>query len=59
MRGLRKHVSREAGNTTRVADPHQFEGRLKELYLLYIDPKLRRRDFPETWTEVSQEATDI
>ena len=37
----------------------QFEGRLKELYLLFIDPKHPKRKLPETWTEVSREATDI
>ncbi|RZU28980.1 hypothetical protein BDD14_6566 [Edaphobacter modestus] len=37
----------------------QFEGRLQELYLLFVDPKLRTRKLPETWNEVSREATDI
>lgn len=37
----------------------QFEGRLRELYLLFVDPKQRRRKLPESWVEVSREATDI
>ena len=37
----------------------QFEGRLRELYVLFVDPKLRTRKLPETWTEVSREATNI
>ncbi len=37
----------------------QFEGRLRELYVLFFDPKLRNRKLPETWTEVSREATNV
>lgn len=37
----------------------QFEGRLREMYVLFVDPKLRTRKLPETWTEVSREATNI
>jgi hypothetical protein len=37
----------------------QFEGRLRELYVLFVDPKLQKRKLPETWTEVSREATNL
>jgi hypothetical protein len=37
----------------------QFEGRLRELYVLFFDPKQRRRLLPESWVEISREATDI
>jgi hypothetical protein len=37
----------------------QFEGRLRELYVLFFDPKQRRRTLPESWVEISREATDI
>jgi hypothetical protein len=37
----------------------QFEGRLRELYVLFFDPKLRNRKLPETWTEVSREAANV
>ncbi len=34
----------------------QWNGRLQEMYVLYIDPKHPRRTLPESWTEVSHEA---
>jgi hypothetical protein len=37
----------------------QSDGRLKEIYVLFVDPKHPKRTLPETWTEVSHEATDI
>jgi len=37
----------------------QFEGRLRELYVLFFDPKLRNRKLPEKWTEVSREAANV
>ncbi len=37
----------------------QFEGRLRELYVLFFDPKQRNRKLPETWTEVSREAANV
>ena len=37
----------------------QFEGRLQELYVLFVDPKHPKRKLPETWTEVSREAADL
>lgn len=37
----------------------QFEGRLRELYVLFIDPKRRTRKLPESWVEVSREAADV
>ena len=37
----------------------QFEGRLRELYVLFFDPKRRTRTLPETWTEVSREAAKV
>lgn len=35
----------------------QFEGRLRELYVLFIDAKHPKRKLPETWTEISREAS--
>lgn len=37
----------------------QHEGRLKELYVLFIDSSDRKRDLPETWFEKSRRAVDI
>jgi len=37
----------------------QFEGRLREIYVLFIDPKRRTQKLPETWTEVSREAANV
>lgn len=37
----------------------QFQGQLREMYVLFIYPKHPKRTLPETWTEVSHEATDI
>lgn len=37
----------------------QSEGRLREMYVLFIDPKHPKRKLPESWVEVSREATDI
>jgi hypothetical protein len=37
----------------------QFEGRLTEIYVLFVDAKHPKRKLLETWTEVSREATSI
>jgi hypothetical protein len=37
----------------------QFEGRLRELYVLFVDPKNLTRTLPETWNEVSREAANV
>lgn len=37
----------------------QFEGRLKEIYLLFVDGKLRSLKLPEKWTELSREAANL
>lgn len=37
----------------------QFEGRLTEIYVLFVDTKHPKRKLPETWIEVSREATSI
>lgn len=37
----------------------QFEGRLRELYVLFIDRKHPKRKLPESWTEVSREAVNV
>jgi hypothetical protein len=37
----------------------QYEGNLRELYVLYFDPKHRNRRLPESWIEVSREAANI
>lgn len=34
----------------------QAEGRLQELFLLFVDPKHPHRSLPASWTEVSHEA---
>src|SRR5208283_686927 len=34
----------------------QSEGRLHELFVLFVDPKHPRRSLPESWTEVSHQA---
>ncbi len=37
----------------------QFEGRLQELYVLFVDTKHPKRKLPETWIEVSREAANL
>jgi hypothetical protein len=37
----------------------QFEGRLTEIYVLFVDTKNPKRKLPETWTEVSREAANL
>jgi hypothetical protein len=37
----------------------QFEGRLRELYVLFIDPNHSRRTLPESWIEVSRYAASV
>lgn len=37
----------------------QFEGRLRDLYVLFIDTKHPKRKLPETWTEISREAAGV
>jgi hypothetical protein len=37
----------------------QGDGKLQEIYVLYIDPKHPRRLFPERWTEVSRSVTGL
>ena len=37
----------------------QSEGRLTEIYVLFVDTKNPKRKLPETWTEVSREAANI
>ncbi len=37
----------------------QFEGRLRELYVLFVDPKHPKRRLPESWVEVSREAANV
>lgn len=37
----------------------QFEGQLRELYVLFVDPKHPKRKLPETWTEISREAVNV
>jgi len=37
----------------------QIEGRLRELYVLFVDPKHPERSLPENWTEVSREAANV
>jgi hypothetical protein len=51
-------IQTDEGNTINV-QLSQFEGRLKELYVLFIDPKHPKRRLPESWNEVSRKATNI
>jgi hypothetical protein len=37
----------------------QADGRLKELYVLFIDPKNPKRRLPDDWVEISREAADV
>lgn len=37
----------------------QSDGRLREIYVLFVDPKHIRRKLPETWIEVSHEAVSM
>ena len=37
----------------------QADRRLHELFVLFVDPKHPRRKFPESWTEVSHEASEL
>jgi hypothetical protein len=37
----------------------QFQGQLRELYVLFVDPQNPKRKLPESWIEVSREATNI
>jgi hypothetical protein len=37
----------------------QSDGKLRELFVLFVDPKHPRRELPESWTEVSHEAIAI
>ena len=37
----------------------QYEGRLREIYVLFFDSKLRLGSLPESWTEVSREAANV
>ena len=37
----------------------QAEGRLRELYVLFVDPKEPKRRLPKSWTEISREAANL
>jgi hypothetical protein len=37
----------------------QFKGRLRELYVLFVDSKHPQRKLPESWTEVSRKAANV
>jgi len=51
-------IQTDDGNTINV-QLSQFEGRLRELYVLFIDRKHPNRKLPESWTEVSREAANM
>lgn len=36
-----------------------FQGQLREMYVLFVDPKNPKRHLPESWTEVSREAANV
>jgi hypothetical protein len=37
----------------------QSDGRLRELYVLFVDPKHPKRKLPESWKEVSRQAANV
>jgi hypothetical protein len=37
----------------------QSDGRLQELFVLFVDPKHPRRGLPDSWTEVSHEVVVV
>jgi len=51
-------IQTDDGSTINV-QLSQFEGRLRELYVLFVDTKHPNRRLPETWTEVSREAVPM
>jgi hypothetical protein len=51
-------IQTDDGNTITV-QLSQYEGRLRELYLLFLDTKHRLGSLPESWAEASREATNI
>jgi hypothetical protein len=58
MRGLVGHlwISLDDGAVINV-QLDQFEGRLREIYVLFVDAKHPKRRLPETWIEVSRKAS--
>jgi hypothetical protein len=51
-------IQTDDGSTINV-QLFQADGRLRELYVLFVDPKHKKRKLPETWTEVSREAANV
>ncbi|GEM_PF-3319494 len=51
-------INTDDGGTINV-QLSQFEGRLKEMYVLFVDAKHPNRRLPEAWTEVSREAVNF
>ena len=51
-------IQTDDGNSINI-QLSQYEGRLRELYVLFFDPKHRLRSLPASWIEVSREATNI
>jgi len=51
-------INTDDGSTINV-QLSQFEGRLRELYVLFVDAKHIKRGLPETWTEVSREVVNF
>jgi hypothetical protein len=51
-------IQTDDGSTINV-QLSQFEGRLRELYVLFVDPKHPNRKLPEKWTETSREAASV
>lgn len=37
----------------------QVDGKLRELFVLFVDPKHPQRGLPDSWVEVSHEATSM
>jgi len=51
-------IQTDDGSTINV-QLSQFEGGLRELYVLFVDTKHPKRRLSETWTEVSREAVPM
>jgi len=51
-------IQTDDGSTINV-QLSQFEGRLRELYVLFVDHKHPKRKLPESWIEVSREAVNV
>lgn len=51
-------IDTDDGSTINV-QLSRFEGRLQELYVLFIDPKHPKRKLPDSWNEVARHAANV